>query len=85
MDEVERVKPRALYVDEAIQFALESRWSEALAVNAAGQVVGWFRQSDVSGWNGTLPAESVLDAARVTGDLALQPAKVGGLNVAGQA
>jgi tetratricopeptide (TPR) repeat protein len=33
--EVERVKPRAMYVEEAIQFALESRWSEALAVNRA--------------------------------------------------
>jgi tetratricopeptide (TPR) repeat protein len=33
--EVERVKPRALYVEEAIQLALESRWSEALAVNRA--------------------------------------------------
>ncbi len=35
MAEVERVKPRAMYVEEAIQFALESRWSEALAVNRA--------------------------------------------------
>jgi tetratricopeptide (TPR) repeat protein len=33
--EVERVKPRAMYIEEAIQFALESRWSEALAVNRA--------------------------------------------------
>jgi tetratricopeptide (TPR) repeat protein len=33
--EAERVKPRALYVEEAIQLALESRWSEALAVNRA--------------------------------------------------
>jgi tetratricopeptide (TPR) repeat protein len=33
--EVERVKPRAMYVEEAIQLALESRWSEALAVNRA--------------------------------------------------
>jgi tetratricopeptide (TPR) repeat protein len=33
--EVERVKPRAMYVEEAIQFALESRWGEALAVNRA--------------------------------------------------
>ncbi|HEY2704100.1 MAG TPA: tetratricopeptide repeat protein [Candidatus Dormibacteraeota bacterium] len=35
MAEVERVKPRAMYVEEAIQYALESRWSEALAVNRA--------------------------------------------------
>ena len=35
MAEVERVKPRAMYVEEAIQLALESRWSEALAVNRA--------------------------------------------------
>ncbi|MEA2670865.1 MAG: hypothetical protein QOG45_1085 [Chloroflexota bacterium] len=35
MAEVERVKPRAMYIEEAIQFALESRWSEALAVNRA--------------------------------------------------
>lgn len=35
MAEVERVKPRAMYVEEAIQFALESRWGEALAVNRA--------------------------------------------------
>ncbi len=35
MAEVERVKPRAMYVEEAIQFALESRWNEALAVNRA--------------------------------------------------
>jgi tetratricopeptide (TPR) repeat protein len=33
--EVERVKPRAMYVEEAIQLALESRWSEAVAVNRA--------------------------------------------------
>jgi tetratricopeptide (TPR) repeat protein len=31
----ERVKPRSLYVEEAIQAALESRWSEALATNQA--------------------------------------------------
>jgi tetratricopeptide (TPR) repeat protein len=29
----ERVKPRNLFVDEAIQLALDSRWAEALAVN----------------------------------------------------
>lgn len=31
----ERVKPRSIYVEEAIQLALESRWPEALAVNQA--------------------------------------------------
>jgi tetratricopeptide (TPR) repeat protein len=31
--EAERVKPRALYVEEAIQLALESRWPDAAAVN----------------------------------------------------
>ncbi len=31
----ERVKPRTLYVEEAIQAALESRWAEALATNQA--------------------------------------------------
>src|SRR5207253_5827262 len=31
----ERVKPRSMYVDEAIQQALESRWSDALATNQA--------------------------------------------------
>jgi tetratricopeptide (TPR) repeat protein len=31
----ERVKPRSMYVEEAIGFALESRWTEALAVNQA--------------------------------------------------
>ena len=31
----ERVKPRSLYVEEAIQAALDSRWSEALAINQA--------------------------------------------------
>jgi tetratricopeptide (TPR) repeat protein len=29
----ERVKPRGLFVEEAIQLALESRWADALAVN----------------------------------------------------
>lgn len=33
MAEAERVKPRALYVEEAIQLALESRWQEAVTVN----------------------------------------------------
>jgi tetratricopeptide (TPR) repeat protein len=31
----ERVKPRGLFVEEAIQLALESRWADALAVNQA--------------------------------------------------
>jgi tetratricopeptide (TPR) repeat protein len=31
----ERVKPRGMFVEEAIQLALESRWTEALAVNQA--------------------------------------------------
>ena len=31
----ERVKPRSLFVDEAVALALESRWPEALAVNQA--------------------------------------------------
>jgi tetratricopeptide (TPR) repeat protein len=31
----ERVKPRSLYVEEAIQAALESRWNDALATNQA--------------------------------------------------
>jgi len=31
----ERVKPRGMFVDEAVQLALESRWAEALAVNQA--------------------------------------------------
>jgi tetratricopeptide (TPR) repeat protein len=31
----ERVKPRSMYVEEAIREALESRWSEALATNEA--------------------------------------------------
>ncbi len=35
MTEAERVKPRALYVEEAIALALESRWQEALTVNNA--------------------------------------------------
>lgn len=33
--EAERVKPRSLYIDEAIQCALESRWVDALATNHA--------------------------------------------------
>jgi tetratricopeptide (TPR) repeat protein len=33
--EAERVKPRSMYVEEAIQAALESRWSDALAINRA--------------------------------------------------
>jgi tetratricopeptide (TPR) repeat protein len=33
MTEVERVKPRAMYVEEAIQLALESRWADAVACN----------------------------------------------------
>ena len=33
MSEVERVKPRAVFVEEAIQLALDSRWQEALSVN----------------------------------------------------
>ena len=35
MAEAERVKPRALYVEEAVQAALESRWQDALAINRA--------------------------------------------------
>jgi tetratricopeptide (TPR) repeat protein len=31
--EAERVKPRSMYVEEAIQAALESRWQDALAIN----------------------------------------------------
>ena len=31
----ERVKPRSMYVEEAVQQALESRWSDALATNQA--------------------------------------------------
>jgi tetratricopeptide (TPR) repeat protein len=31
----ERVKPRSMYVEEAIALALESKWSDALAVNQA--------------------------------------------------
>jgi tetratricopeptide (TPR) repeat protein len=31
--EAERVKPRALFVEEAIQLALDSRWADAAAVN----------------------------------------------------
>lgn len=33
MTEVERVKPRAMFVEEALQFALESRWADAAACN----------------------------------------------------
>lgn len=33
MTEVERVKPRAMYVEEALQLALESRWADAAACN----------------------------------------------------
>lgn len=33
MTDIERVKPRALAGEEAIQLALESRWAEAVAVN----------------------------------------------------
>src|SRR5437588_4029554 len=33
VSEVERVKPRAVFVEEAIQLALDSRWQEALTVN----------------------------------------------------
>jgi len=33
--EAERVKPRSIYVEEAIQAALESRWEDALAINRA--------------------------------------------------
>jgi tetratricopeptide (TPR) repeat protein len=33
--EAERIKPRSLYVEEAIAAALESRWSEALSINRA--------------------------------------------------
>ena len=35
MAEAERVKPRSIYVEEAIQAALESRWEDALAINRA--------------------------------------------------
>lgn len=35
MAEAERIKPRTLYVEEAIQAALESRWHDALAINRA--------------------------------------------------
>ena len=35
MAEAERIKPRSLYVEEAIAAALESRWQEALAINRA--------------------------------------------------
>jgi hypothetical protein len=33
--EAERVKPRSIYVEEAIQAALESRWQDAVAINHA--------------------------------------------------
>jgi len=33
--EAERIKPRSIYVEEAIQAALESRWQDAVAVNHA--------------------------------------------------
>ena len=33
MAEAERVKPRALFVEEAIQLALESNWQEAVSIN----------------------------------------------------
>ena len=33
MAEAERIKPRALFAEEAIQLALESNWQEAVAVN----------------------------------------------------
>jgi hypothetical protein len=33
--EAERVKPRSLYVEEAIQAALESRWQDAVSINRA--------------------------------------------------
>ena len=35
MAEADRVKPRSMYVEEAIQAALESRWQDALAINRA--------------------------------------------------
>lgn len=35
MADTERVKPRSLYVEEAIAAALESRWSDAVAINEA--------------------------------------------------
>jgi len=35
MVEAERIKPRSLYVEEAIAASLESRWQEALAINRA--------------------------------------------------
>src|ERR1700716_4181489 len=31
--EAERVKPRAVFVDEAVQLALDSRWADAVGVN----------------------------------------------------
>ena len=35
MAETEHVKPRGLYVEEAIAAALESRWADAVAINEA--------------------------------------------------
>lgn len=35
MAETERIKPRSMYVEEAIQAALESRWQDALSINRA--------------------------------------------------
>lgn len=35
MAEAERIKPRALYTEEAIQLAMESNWQEAVSVNRA--------------------------------------------------
>lgn len=35
MTDIERVKPRSVYVEEAIQAALESRWRDAVALNRA--------------------------------------------------
>lgn len=35
MTDIERVKPRSVYVEEAIQAALESRWKDAVALNRA--------------------------------------------------
>ena len=35
MTDTEHVKPRSLYVEEAIAAALESRWSDAVAINQA--------------------------------------------------
>lgn len=35
MENAERLKPRGIYVEEAIQAALEARWEDALALNRA--------------------------------------------------